>query len=223
MFTSVISSAARLSLAPARLAGRIAGSLLNGLRGDAAADANPSPSSSRTKSASRRRGRTQSKPASSRSRSKAQSKPASSRSRSKAQSKPASSRRRSKAQPKRSPRDKPLDDVTIARKVEATMSQGVEVDTSKLDVKVDDGVVRLHGEVQTPDLMSELERVAAQVSQVRRVENLLHLPKPPTPSPTDAVAPQSEASEELSTPTSGLRPSDYAAARKEPGTAPGGS
>jgi hypothetical protein len=103
------------------------------------------------------------------------------------------------------------------------MSQGVEVDTSKLDVKVDDGVVRLHGEVQTPDLMSELERLAAQVSEVRRVENLLHLPKPPTPSPTDAVASQGEASEELSAPTSGLRPSDFAAARKEPGRAPGGS
>jgi hypothetical protein len=214
MITSVVSSAARLSLAPARLAGRMAGSLLRGLRGDAAEDAHPAPSSSRTKTASRRRG---------------QPRP-----------KRAASRRRAKAQPKRAPRAKPLDDVTIARRVQATIFQGVEVDKGKVDVNVADGVVRLCGEVLTPDLISELGTRAARVAEVRRVENLLDLPKRPAPSRTDTPAPQGETrhsaarpddrpatlgepSEELPAPPSAVRTRDFAAAGKEPGPAPGGS
>ena len=53
MITSVISSAARLSLAPARLAGRVAGSLLRELRGDGDGDAGPARASARSKPAAR--------------------------------------------------------------------------------------------------------------------------------------------------------------------------
>jgi osmotically-inducible protein OsmY len=210
MITSAISSAARLSLAPARLAGRMAGSLLSGLRGDAAEDAQPAPSSGRTKTASRRRAQ-------------AQPKRAASRRRAKAQPKRAASRRRTQARPKRAARDKPLDDVTIARNVESTIFQGVEIDKGELDVNVADGVVRLRGEVRTPDLISELETRAARVSEVRRVENLLHLPKPPAPSRADAPARQSETSEEVPAPPSALRTRDFAAAGTEPGPAPAAS
>jgi osmotically-inducible protein OsmY len=227
MITSVISSAARLSLAPARLAGRMAGSLLSGLRGDAAEDAQPAPSSARTKTASRRRAQ-------------AQPKRAASRRRAKAQPKRAASRRRTQAQPKRAARDKPLDDVTIARNVESTIFQGVEIDKGELDVNVADGVVRLRGEVRTPDLISELETRAARVSEVRRVENLLHLPKPPAPGRAAAPARQSETSgsaaptddravslgetsEQVPAPPSALRTRDFAAAGTEPGPAPAAS
>jgi hypothetical protein len=240
MITSVISSAARLSLAPARLAGRMAGSVVNGLRGDSAGDARPAPSSSRTKAASRRRGQAQPKRAASRTRAKPQRKPAASRKRAKAQPRAATSRKRTKTQPKRAPRDKPVDDLTIARHVESTLFQRVEVDKRKLDVNVDEGVVRLRGEVETPDLISELETLAARVSDVRRVENLLHAPKPPAPSPTDVPAPQAETrgsaagtddragslgepNEELSAPPSGPRTSGFRAAGKEPAPAPAGS
>ena len=55
MITSAISSAARLSLAPARLAGRMAGSLLRGLRGDDSGRTSPAGSSARTTPAPRSR------------------------------------------------------------------------------------------------------------------------------------------------------------------------
>ncbi len=168
MITSVISSAARLSLAPARLAGRMAGSLLSGLRGDTAEDSHPAPSSTRTRTASRTRA--------------------------KAQRKRAASGTRAKAQPTRTPRGKRPDDVTIARKVESTIFSGVDVDEGKVDVKVAKGVVRLRGEVRTPDLIRELETRAGRLTEVRRVENLLQLPKPPAPSRSAMPTPQSERS-----------------------------
>jgi osmotically-inducible protein OsmY len=172
MISSVISSVARLSLLPARLAGRMAGSLLSGLRGNAAGDGHPAPSSSRTKT-SRTRAKAEPKRAASRTRTEAHPKRAGSRT--KAQPKRAGSR--TKAEPRRAPRRKPLDDLAIARKVESTIFQGVDVDKGMVDVNVAEGVVRLRGEVRTPDLISELETRSARVSDVRRVENLLGLAK----------------------------------------------
>jgi hypothetical protein len=45
--------------------------------------------------------------------------------------------------------------------------------------------VWLRGEVRTPDLVKQLEARAREVPEVKRVENLLHLPKTPAPSRTD--------------------------------------
>ena len=87
-------------------------------------------------------------------------------------------------------RPKALDDVTIARKVESVIFRGQGVAKGKVDVNVADGVVWLRGEVRTPDLVKQLEAKAREVPEVKRVENLLHLPKTPAPSRTDTPASQ---------------------------------
>jgi hypothetical protein len=87
-------------------------------------------------------------------------------------------------------RPKDLDDVAIARKVESVIFRGRRVAKGKVDVNVADGVVWLRGEVKTPDLVKQLEAKAREVPEVKRVENLLHLPKTPAPSRTDTPASQ---------------------------------
>jgi hypothetical protein len=204
MITNVIKSAARLSLAPARLAGRVAGSLLREVRGNGTGDADPAPSSARAKPAARTRENTQRKRDGAVARTKAQPK------------RPAT-RTRASARPK------PLDDVTIARKVETTIFRDIDVDKGKVDVNVAERVVWLRGEVASQDLIKELEARATEVTEVRRVENLLHVPEAPAPGRTDTAAVRAEAegsssprpeppavvaaepSEEASPPESGIR------------------
>jgi BON domain len=82
--------------------------------------------------------------------------------------------------------------VTIARKVESTIFRGIDVDKGKIDVNVAERVVWLRGEVRTPDLIKELEDRAGRVTEVQRVENLLHLPETPAPGRTDTPALQPE-------------------------------
>jgi osmotically-inducible protein OsmY len=96
----------------------------------------------------------------------------------------AASRRKASRQPK------PLDDVTITRKVETELFRGQGVDKGKISVNTADGVVWLRGEVKNPEQVKELEARAAAIPEVKRVENLLHLPKTPAPSRTDTPPPQ---------------------------------
>jgi hypothetical protein len=99
MITSVVSTATRLSLAPARLVGRLAGSLLGELRGNGAtANARREHSSTRAKPARRTRAKAQPKPATSRTHAKAQPKRPAGRTRTKAQPKRADSGTSTKAQ-----------------------------------------------------------------------------------------------------------------------------
>jgi hypothetical protein len=240
MITSVISSAARLSLAPARLAGRMGGSLLRELRGNGAADARPAPSPARAKPAARTRANSKPKRGTAGTRANSKPKRGAARTRAKGQPKPPAARTGAKARPKRAPRRKPLDDGTIARKIESTIFRGVEVDKGKVDVNVAEGVVWLRGEVGTPDLINELEARAARVTEVRRVENMLHLPEAPAPGRTDTLALQpetgssaarpedravrpAETSEEAPAPASGLGTRNSEAPGKGPGPAPVGS
>jgi osmotically-inducible protein OsmY len=280
MVTTVLSSAARLSLAPARLAGRMAGSLLRELRGNGAADARPASSAARSKRTTRARAKGQPKRAATGTRAKGQPKRAATGTRAKAQPKRAATGTRAKAQPKRAAtgarakgqpkraatgtrargkaerratgtrakaqrrrattatrtkaqgergatgtrakaqpaRHKPVDDATLARKVESSLFQRGDVDKGKVDVSVAEGVVRLRGEVPTPDLINELEARAARVTEVRRVENLVHVHRTPGPSPeTTALQPETghsaarseggvdEAGAEAPAPASALR------------------
>jgi osmotically-inducible protein OsmY len=189
MIMNVASSAVRLSLAPARLAGRMAGSLLRELRGNGAADAGPAPSSARAKPAARTRSQAQDKRDAAVARAKAQPKRGAAGTRAKQSKRPAT-RTRARARPK--PEPKPLDDVTIARKVESTIFRDIEVDKGKVDVNVAERVVWLRGEVESHDLINELEARATRVIEVRRVENLLHVPEMPAPGRTDTAALQQE-------------------------------
>jgi hypothetical protein len=76
-------------------------------------------------------------------------------------------------------------------------------------VNVADGVVWLRGEVQTRDLINELTARAARVTEVRRVESLLHVPETPAPTRTETPAQQRE------TGNSPASPEDRAAGQGE--------
>ena len=191
MITNAMSSAARLSLAPARLAGRVAGSLLRELRGNGAGDAGPAPSSVRAKPAARTSANAQRKRGAAAASAQAQPKRRAGGRRTKAQSKRPATRTRASARPK--PEPKPLDDVTIARKVETIIFRDIDVDKGKVDVNVAERVVWLRGEVASQDLITELEARATGVTEVRRVENLLHVPEAPAPGRTDTAALQADA------------------------------
>ena len=225
MIPSAISSAARLSLAPARLAGRMAGSLLRELRGTDSGDTSSPRSPTRTTSASGSRAKTQTKRAAARSSAKARPKRTAARARPKGQpsaarSKRTAARARAQTRPKRTAGPEPLGDAAIAREVESTIFQDVEVHRGQVDVKVADGVVRLRGEVRTPDLINELEARAARVPQVRRVENLLRMPAPPRETATRAEQ-QSTLGKASGppAPASALRTRNFAAAAQEAGPA----
>ncbi|GAC1320824.1 MAG: hypothetical protein NVSMB25_13730 [Thermoleophilaceae bacterium] len=99
-------------------------------------------------------------------------------------SQPPPPQRRSSSQPKA------LDDVSITRKVESLIFRDQRVPKGKIDVNTADGVVWLRGEAKTPEMIKSLEREAAAVPEVIRVENLLHLPKTPASTRTDTPAAQ---------------------------------
>jgi osmotically-inducible protein OsmY len=194
MITNAISSAVRLSLAPAKFAGQMAGALLRGLRGNTSGEASSARRSAGTTPARRSRTQAQSKRSATRSSGKQQPKSAVARARPKGQpsaarSKRAAARTSAQARPKRADRTEPLGDVAIAREVESTIFRDIEADQSQVDVKVAEGVVRLRGEVPAPDLINELEARASRVPQVRRVENLLRTPAP-TPEPVTPAGQQ---------------------------------
>lgn len=83
-----------------------------------------------------------------------------------------------------------MDDTTLARKVETELFRGSEVPKGSVNVNVIDGVVMLRGEVKHPADVKALEARARAVPEVRGVENLLHLPKTPSPTRTDSPARQ---------------------------------
>lgn len=92
-------------------------------------------------------------------------------------------RRRPAPQASRAPKD--LDDVSLARKVETVIFRDDAVPKGKIDVNAADGVVWLRGEAKTPEMIKELERQANAIPEVKKVENILHLPKTPSPTRTD--------------------------------------
>jgi hypothetical protein len=91
----------------------------------------------------------------------------------------AATQRRASRQPK------PLDDVTITRKVESEIFRSTKVDKGKISINTADGVVWLRGEAKNPEQIKELEAKTVAIPEVKRVENLLHLPKTPAPTRTD--------------------------------------
>ena len=72
---------------------------------------------------------------------------------------------------------KPLDDVTITRKVESVLFRDESVDKGKISVNTAEGVVWLRGEAKNPEKIKELEAKTQEIPEVKKVENLLHLPK----------------------------------------------
>src|SRR5690349_23332519 len=98
--------------------------------------------------------------------------------------------KRAARQRRASQQPKPLDDVTITRKVETEIFRSNKVAKGKISVNTADGVVWLRGEVKNPQQVKDLEAKAAAIPEVKRVENLLHLPKTPAPTRTDTPSTQ---------------------------------
>jgi hypothetical protein len=80
---------------------------------------------------------------------------------------------------KEEPKD--FDDFTLARKVETELFRPADAPKGKIDVNVENGVVVLRGEAESPDMIDDLVGRARKVQGVRDVENLLHLPGTPAP------------------------------------------
>jgi hypothetical protein len=77
----------------------------------------------------------------------------------------------------RSEEEKPQpNDATLKAKVESEVFRDERVPKGRVDVNAQDGVVYLRGEVDSPDLVAELEAATRKVHGVREVENLLHTP-----------------------------------------------
>jgi hypothetical protein len=83
-----------------------------------------------------------------------------------------------------------MDDVTLANKVETELFRPADAPKGSVNVNVVDGIVYLRGEVKGPEQINALERRTRRIPEVRDVENLLHLPK--TPSPTRGDTPRSQ-------------------------------
>lgn len=70
---------------------------------------------------------------------------------------------------------------TPAEAVRAALAQVSPEHAGAVRVEVHDGVAYLRGEVASPEAITAMDRRARDVSGVRSVENLLHLPGTPPP------------------------------------------
>lgn len=82
----------------------------------------------------------------------------------------------------RAPEPEPLDDVELAHKVESILFRDPAVPKGQLNVNAERGTVFLRGQVDSPELVVELEQRVREIAGVRDVENLLHLPGTPAPA-----------------------------------------
>jgi osmotically-inducible protein OsmY len=67
-------------------------------------------------------------------------------------------------------------DATLTSKVESEIFRAADVPKGRVSVNSERGVVYLRGEVESPDLITQLETAARKVQGVQDVENLLHVP-----------------------------------------------
>jgi osmotically-inducible protein OsmY len=67
-----------------------------------------------------------------------------------------------------------LNDPGLAAKVQSEIFRGVDVDAGDVSVNVEDGVVYLRGEIESPETIRQLEEAAREVDGIRGVASLLH-------------------------------------------------
>ena len=75
-----------------------------------------------------------------------------------------------------------LNDPALARKVESEIFRGENAPKDRVVVNVEEGVVYLRGEVDSPGQASALAKAARGVEGVESVQSLLHLPTEPAKS-----------------------------------------
>ena len=81
----------------------------------------------------------------------------------------------------RPPAAEPLDDATLAHKVESIVFRSPKVPKGQISINAEEGTVFLRGQVDQAELIRDLEQAVRKVPGVRDVENLLHLPGTPAP------------------------------------------
>ena len=79
-------------------------------------------------------------------------------------------------------RREPLDDVTLAHKVESELSRRAGVPKGQVVVNAEDGVVFLRGVIERREDIEHLEAAARRIPGVQEVENLVHPPGTPAPA-----------------------------------------
>jgi len=76
-----------------------------------------------------------------------------------------------------------VDDVTLARKVETEIFREQDAPKGQVSVDVQAGVANLRGEVEDEGWIAKLADEAAKVDGIKSVNNLLHAPGTPAPTP----------------------------------------
>ena len=76
----------------------------------------------------------------------------------------------------------PLDDVSLARKVESELYQRARLPKGQIVVNAEDGVVFLRGVMERQEDIERMEAAARRIAGVRGVENLVHAPGTPAPA-----------------------------------------
>jgi osmotically-inducible protein OsmY len=78
--------------------------------------------------------------------------------------------------------ERDLNDPALARKVESEIFRGEDAPKDRVVVNVEEGVVYLRGEVDSPGQAGALAQAARRVEGVQNVQSLLHLPSEPAKS-----------------------------------------
>jgi hypothetical protein len=73
-------------------------------------------------------------------------------------------------------RREPVDDITLARKVESELYRRARVPKGRISINAEDGVVFLRGVMDRQDDIERTAAAAQKIGGVRAVENLIHLP-----------------------------------------------
>jgi osmotically-inducible protein OsmY len=81
-----------------------------------------------------------------------------------------------------------LNDPGLAAKVESEIFRSEDAPKGDVSVNVEDGVVYLRGQVDSPETIAQLEDGARKVEGVRGVQNRLHGPGEPAPTRDEAGA-----------------------------------
>jgi hypothetical protein len=77
--------------------------------------------------------------------------------------------------------EEPIDDVTLAQKVESQLFRRANVPKGQVSVNAEEGVVFLRGVMERQDDIERMGEEARRIEGVRAVENLVHPPGTPAP------------------------------------------
>ena len=78
--------------------------------------------------------------------------------------------------------DEPVDDVTLAHRVESQLYRRAAAAKGRISVNAEEGVVFLRGTLDREEDIERAAMAARAIDGVRDVENLMHTPGPPAPA-----------------------------------------